>query len=384
MLDRLVDAAIEALTDVPAVTLVEAVGVREIARRAGTSTRSIYHHFGDLAGLTDAVLDHVFDPGSHQGALPSSIPVQPGRTELDSALDRYRASLVHLIDDPDFALRFGLWAIGDADAQQRYAAWLLSLEKALLDDPEAIPGRDTLQPRPPITHRGLVATVVGLRHSVALRQVVDPHPDRVDHFASSVVALAASLQRQPGDSHDADSRLAEMNHFPLDRKRQPMAVDTDERTARRARVLDAAEPLLVDLGYDAVTIEAVARAAGLTPAVVHDLVGGKHALAVAVVRRRIDALPIRPVSEADALRATLLDLATVAVHARGHLLPYALDLTLDAPGVAGGPLLRRLEGLVATERARSLAVQLLQAVLSSTAASPDRVVDQLLRDEGHA
>ncbi len=172
-----------------------------------------------------------------------------------------------------------------------------------------------------------------------------------------------------------------MNHFPLDRNRQPMAADTDERIARRTRVLDAAEPLLLDQGYDAVTIEAVARAAGLTPAVVHDLVGGKHALAVAVVRRRIDALPIRPVSEADALRTTLLDLATVAVHARGHLLPYALDLTLDSPGVAGGPLLRRLEGLVAVDCARSLAVQLLQAVLSGTATSPDRVVDHLLEDE---
>lgn len=380
VVERLVQTALDCLADLSAATLVEAVGVREIARRAGTSTRSVYHHFGDLAGLADEVVDRVFDPAGHRGALPSTIEVEPGGTELGDTLDRYRASLTHLIEDPDFALRFGMWAIGDVELQQRYADWLLRLEDALRVDPEAVPGSGRLEPRPPVDRRSLAATFAGLRHGMALRQVVDPHPDRVDHFAMAYVALSATLQRQSGDKHDADARLAEMNHFPLDRRRLPSALTTDERRARRERVLDAAEQLLGDHGYDGVTLEAVARAVDLTPAVTHDLTGGKHALAVSVVRRRLDALPRRSASDAGALRDTLHDAAAVALAARGYLLPYALDLVLDAPGVASGPLLSRLGALLPRDEALALAVQLVQTVLSGgPSVSTEELVDGLLR-----
>lgn len=380
--DRLVRAALGALNELPAATLLEAVGVREIARRAGTGTRSIYHHFTDLAGLADAVMERVFDPLAHQGGLPAAVEVDPGRTELGAMLERYRASLAHLVEDPDFALRFGLWAIGDEALQQRYVGWLLLLENSLLEDPHAIPGRDRLDPRPPMDHRGFVATYVGLRHGMAIRQVIDPHPARPDQFAMTYVAMTAALSRQPGDTHDADARLAEMNHFPLDRRRPAAAMDNPERAARRALVLDAAEALFDLHGFEGTTIEAVATAAGLGATAALDLAGGKHALAVGVVRRRIDALPQRGgTTHVDPLRSSLVDLATVALASRRFLLPFALDLALDAPG-AGESVTRQLGSLVAPDRAMSLAVQLLQAALAvdegETVPDPDVLVDDLL------
>lgn len=383
VVERLVDAALGCLGDLSAAELVQAIGVREIARRAGTSTSSVYHHFGDVDGLASHLVDRIFDPDSHLGALPSTVVLEAGLTELGATLERYRASLRHLIDDPDFALRFGMWAIGDADLQQRYANWLMHLEDALCADPGTVPGGEHLELRPPVDRRSLVAAFVGLRHGMALRQVVDPHPDRVDHFAMAYVALAATLQRQSGDTHDADARLAEINHFPLDRRRGPAAPETASRAARRARVLDAAEQLLGERGYSGVTLDAVAVVADETTAVTHALIGGKHALAVAVVRRRIAALPARPGSGPEALRDTLLDAAAVAVEARGYLQPYALDLALDAPGVADDPLVRRLGALVSPEQALAMSVLLLQAVLSAESALDiDDLVDGLLPGGG--
>ena len=60
--ERLVQVCLEIVRGLGAEGVLGAVGVREIARRAGVTTRTLYHHFGSLAGLADAVVERVYDP----------------------------------------------------------------------------------------------------------------------------------------------------------------------------------------------------------------------------------------------------------------------------------------------------------------------------------
>ncbi|MDX6741315.1 helix-turn-helix domain-containing protein [Actinocorallia sp. A-T 12471] len=57
-----------------------------------------------------------------------------------------------------------------------------------------------------------------------------------------------------------------------------------------ARLLDAAGPLFAEHGYDAVSVRAVNKAAGMNPAAVHYHFGSKEALATALLERRLGDL----------------------------------------------------------------------------------------------
>ena len=59
-----------------------------------------------------------------------------------------------------------------------------------------------------------------------------------------------------------------------------------ERDAKAAEILDAAEPMLLRDGYEATTMAAIARAAGVSPNAVYWYFPGKDELLAAVLRRR--------------------------------------------------------------------------------------------------
>ncbi|MBW8485011.1 TetR/AcrR family transcriptional regulator [Actinomadura parmotrematis] len=59
-------------------------------------------------------------------------------------------------------------------------------------------------------------------------------------------------------------------------------------TETRAAILDAARALFGDKGYDGASVRAVARAAGVDPALVHHFYGGKQGLFVAAMRFPVD------------------------------------------------------------------------------------------------
>jgi AcrR family transcriptional regulator len=78
-------------------------------------------------------------------------------------------------------------------------------------------------------------------------------------------------------------------------------VTATEADGTRARLLDTAERLFARQGPDGVSIRAVNSGAGLAPAAVHYHFGSKHALLVAVLKRRGDRVAARHLELLDAL-----------------------------------------------------------------------------------
>lgn len=113
----------------------------------------------------------------------------------------------------------------------------------------------------------------------------------------------------------------------------------------RRRLLEAAERLFREQGYDQVSIRAVNKAAGMNPAAVHYHFGSKEELATALLERRLRATWEGHLAEVDGLLAagaplTAADIATILVEPMARL----------AADPAGRWLLRLLARLVLTRR----------------------------------
>jgi AcrR family transcriptional regulator len=145
--------------------------------------------------------------------------------------------------------------------------------------------------------------------------------------------------------------------------------DTPRRTGRRPGpnrtrdgILRAARTAFADRGYDAVSIRAVARQAGVDPALVHRFYGSKEALFVAAMD-----LPVAP-SE---LVAGLL---AEGVDRLGERLARTFLELFDRPE-AFAPFLALIRAAVSNERAAALLREYIgREVLGrlAAAASPDR------------
>jgi AcrR family transcriptional regulator len=104
-----------------------------------------------------------------------------------------------------------------------------------------------------------------------------------------------------------------------------------ERDAKATEILDAAEPLLLRDGYEATTMAAIARAAGVSPNAVYWYFPGKDELLAAVLRRRHERAFARhdergPISMAERAQDALREIdelcnITVAVHERAKHSP---------------------------------------------------------------
>jgi AcrR family transcriptional regulator len=129
----------------------------------------------------------------------------------------------------------------------------------------------------------------------------------------------------------------------------------------RAAILDAARAAFADRGYDAVSIRAVARGAGVDPALVHRFYASKERLFVAAME-----LPVSP-SE---IVASLL---AEGVDGLGERLVRTFLELYDRPS-AREPFLALLRGAVSNEHAAALLREFVgREVLGrlAAAASPD-------------
>jgi AcrR family transcriptional regulator len=130
----------------------------------------------------------------------------------------------------------------------------------------------------------------------------------------------------------------------------------------RAEILAAARRAFAERGYDGVSIRAVARGAGVDPALVHRFYGSKEALFIAAME-----LPVSP----SALVETLL---ADGVERLGERLVRTLLELFDRP-VAFAPFLALIRGAVSNDRAAAMLREFLtREVLGrlAAAASPDR------------
>jgi AcrR family transcriptional regulator len=133
-------------------------------------------------------------------------------------------------------------------------------------------------------------------------------------------------------------------------------------TRTRAAILDAARRAFAERGYEAVSIRAVARDAGVDPALVHRFHGSKESLFVAAME-----LPVSPgVLVAGALAQ--------GVDGVGERIVAALLAVFDTPG-SFAPLLALVRGATSSEQAAGMLREFVtREVLGRVAAvaSPDR------------
>jgi AcrR family transcriptional regulator len=144
---------------------------------------------------------------------------------------------------------------------------------------------------------------------------------------------------------------------------------TPRRTGRRpgpnqtrAAILDAARAAFAERGYDGVSIRAVAREAGVDPALVHRFYGSKEELFAAAM-----ALPVSPSQLVETLLAG-------GVEGLGERLVRAVLGLFDEPA-SFAPMLALIRGAVSNERAAALLREFIaREVLGrlAHAASPDR------------
>ena len=148
----------------------------------------------------------------------------------------------------------------------------------------------------------------------------------------------------------------------------------------RTRILDAAEELFMQHGFEATSMRLLTAKAGVNLAAVNYHFGSKDALIEAVFRRRLDPMNQARVAELEKVEAQPGPAATEAI-IRAFLSP-TLKLVEDAKG--GGRNFIRLLGRTYTEptkAVRQLIGQMYAPVMDRFKAALERALPQMPREE---
>ena len=395
--EKILEAALESLRELTPAALMSAIGAREIARRAGASTASVFHHYGSMEGLAEAVLASVYDPGlSPVTKITDAIAeITRSRLPVETSLALHTSEFERITQDPDLHLRMGLWAFGGEAGRQAYGHYLRTIDERLMEYCGAMFRAWGRELRPPFDLRSFVASQVALANGSSVRHLVDEEASNVTYFARAATALSMALLRVEGDRRGLDDRLTEMNYYPLSSRSRPISESPSpsrgERT--RARVLHAAAELFSARGYEETTIAHIAKLAGTSQSTVHEHFASKSGVAVALFSKQAaDVIP--PVADeatadSGALRAHLLEVADFVGPRSGYAAPYLAGLICHEPAFADDALLQATTRAVAISTqlpaadAEHLAILTLGAVISrvlgSPSEGPERSVESVLR-----
>ena len=275
----LLDAGLESLTRLTAADVVAGIGLRELARRAGVSSASFYHHFATMDDYARALLEHVYDPArvgaSRQvnsgldNILDAALPVEQGYA-------LHASELARLTSDPEFRVRVGFWALGGPEADRPYRDFLAAVDDLIADGMLALFDHWGREIRVPFDTRSVLAIHVALVQGAAVRHLLDPERLSMETFKRVASALTFIQLRLIGDPHSIDDRLAEINYYPLKASR----VAAKPNSATRARLLDAAAGLFGLHGFERTSVAQIARRAGTAADTVYAHFGSKSRIAV--------------------------------------------------------------------------------------------------------
>lgn len=147
----------------------------------------------------------------------------------------------------------------------------------------------------------------------------------------------------------------------------------------RTRILDAAEELFMQHGFEATSMRLLTARAGVNLAAVNYHFGSKHALIEAVFRRRLDPMNANRIAQLERLEQGARALSTEAIIRA--FIGESLRMIEDAKG---GRNFIRLLGRTYTEPSkpvRALIGQLYAPVMERYKAAFERVLPQMPREE---
>ncbi len=148
----------------------------------------------------------------------------------------------------------------------------------------------------------------------------------------------------------------------------------------RTRILDAAEELFMQHGFEGTSMRLLTTKAGVNLAAVNYHFGSKHALVEAVFRRRLDPMNVARIAELDKLEASEPAASPEAI-IRAFITP---SLRLLADGKDGGRNFIRLLGRGYTEpnkQVRQLIGQMYAPAMQRYKAALERALPQMPREE---
>jgi AcrR family transcriptional regulator len=314
----LVEEAIAALRELTPAALLSAVGVKEIARRAGVGVTTVYHHFGNLEGFAEAVVGRVFDPGEMPieqiTAHVAQITADPFPNRVSIAM--HAAEYDRLTADPEFRVRLGLWALGGGTTDAIYGQFLRTVDGvigAYAAQMFAAWGREL---RPPFDLPAFVAAHTALLNGTTVRALVDPGTLDRDRFARLQSALFLLTARLEGDRRTLDDRLAEINLLPVQRAKGVGLGDDRQRT--RQRILDAAALVLSERPEERSTVAEIARAADLSSSTIYAQFDGVEDIAVHLLRAQAHQLPASAPAPGEAEPPVVRELGVIAAFLAGR------------------------------------------------------------------
>jgi AcrR family transcriptional regulator len=148
----------------------------------------------------------------------------------------------------------------------------------------------------------------------------------------------------------------------------------------RTRILDAAEELFMQHGFEGTSMRLLTTKAGVNLAAVNYHFGSKHALVEAVFRRRLDPMNTARIAELDKIEAEDRASSLEAI-IRAFITP---GLRLMEDGKAGGRNFTRLLGRTYTEPSkavRALIGQMYAPTMQRYKAALERALPQMPREE---
>jgi AcrR family transcriptional regulator len=286
----LVEAGIELLRQLTAADIVSAVGTREIARRAGVSGATFFHHFGSVELYTEELLKEIYS----SARLPRGERV---RRDLDSVaidalpvsalLTTYRNALITNLGDPEYRLKHGLWWLGGDSVDSHYHGYLDEVDTSIAIGANHMLKSWGREPRPPFDLAALIAVGNALAHGAYVRHTLDAELFSIERFALSVTSTVLVGVRLAGDDRTMADRLAEMNYYPRDispKERVPTSSDG----SNKERLLRAAAELFAEYGVEATSVAQLAKRADVSSSTLFNLFGSKSRLAVALFEHHVE------------------------------------------------------------------------------------------------
>ena len=279
----LLDAGLDLLREMTPSTLVAALRTREVARRAGVSPPTFFHHFRTVDEYAQALVEHVFSPTrtSLRGVVTANLlEVQKLDLPAEQSIAYHTQDLHRAATDLDFRVRTGLWALGGPVVDQAYATFLRAMDQQLVPQAQALHDVWGREVRPPLDVRSSLALQLAILSGSVMRHLAEPDVMTPERYARAAAALSMVMLRPKGDRRTMDDRLSEMNYYPG--SRTAARTPSPRKSSTRARLLDAAAELFGEYGYEAASISRVARTAGVHIATLYEHFDSKAHLGLAL------------------------------------------------------------------------------------------------------